>query len=123
MSKVFNKETGGVGEKIAEKYLKSKGYVILERNYKTDVGEVDIIANDGNYLVFIEVKARRTDEFGLPAEAVDERKQRKISMVAAQYIKRNMYFNSACRFDVIEIYLGTREINHIENAFDSYLKY
>ena len=117
MSKKFNKEIGNIGERIAEKYL------IVERNYKTDIGEIDIIANDGNYLVFVEVKAKNSLEFGFPSEEVDVRKQRKICMVAAQYIKRNMFFDSAVRFDVVEVYLNTREVNHIVNAFDSYLRY
>ncbi len=123
MSKKFNKEIGNIGERIAEKYLKNLGYIIVERNYKTDIGEIDIIANDGNYLVFVEVKAKNSLEFGFPSEEVDVRKQRKICMVAAQYIKRNMFFDSAVRFDVVEVYLNTREVNHIVNAFDSYLKY
>lgn len=123
MSKIFNKEKGNAGERIAEKYLKDLGYLIVARNYKTELGEIDLIANDGDTLVFVEVKSRRSDAYGFPSEAVDERKQRKLSMVASQYIKRNMFFGAAVRFDVVEVYFEEARVNHIENAFDSYLKY
>lgn len=123
MSKRFNKFTGDSGERIAEEYLKKRGYVILCKNFRTELGEIDLIASKDEYLVFVEVKARRGSGFGLPSESVTSSKQRKICMVASQYIKRNMYFGAAVRFDVIEVYLDTNEVNHIENAFDSYLKY
>ncbi len=123
MSKRFNKFTGDSGERIAEEYLKKRGYVILCKNFRTELGEIDLIASKDEYLVFVEVKARRGSGFGLPSESVTLSKQRKICMVASQYIKRNMYFGAAVRFDVIEVYLDTGEVNHIENAFDSYLKY
>lgn len=123
MSKRFNRDKGRVGEKIAEKYLKSRGYRIVERNFETDLGEIDLIVTDDKVLIFVEVKARSSLEFGSPCESVDKRKQRKINMVAGQYIKRNMYFGVAVRFDVLEIYLDDGNVNHIENAFDSYLKY
>ncbi|MBR6789218.1 MAG: YraN family protein [Clostridia bacterium] len=123
MNKKNNKTIGNNGEKIAEEYLKSKGYLILDRNFQTELGEIDIIASKDEYLVFVEVKAKRGDGFGYPSEAVTLSKQRKIAMVASQYVKVNMYFGSAMRFDVIEVYLAENRINHIENAFDSYLKY
>ena len=123
MSKQTNKLIGNSGEKIAESYLKNKGYLILERNYTTDLGEIDLIANDDGYLVFIEVKSKRGDGYGFPSEAVTLSKQRKIAMVASQYVKTNMYFGAPMRFDVIEVYFLENKINHIENAFDSYLKY
>ena len=86
-------------------------------------GDVIGTLSKGEYLVFVEVKARKSEAYGFPSESVTYAKQRKISMVASQYIKLNMYFGAAVRFDVIEVYLTEGRINHIENAFDSYLKY
>ncbi|HIV63822.1 MAG TPA: YraN family protein [Firmicutes bacterium] len=119
----LNKFKGSSGERIAEEYLKKEGYDILARNFRTRLGEIDIVASKGEYLVFVEVKARKSEAYGFPSESVTYAKQRKISMVASQYIKLNMYFGAAVRFDVIEVYLTEGRINHIENAFDSYLKY
>lgn len=118
-----NKIKGKKGEDIASKYLKNKGYEIICRNYKTETGEVDIIATDGQYLVFVEVKLRKNEDLGLPCEAVGRTKQRKISEVAAAYIASRQAFDAAVRFDVIEIYEQEQRINHIENAFDSFLRY
>lgn len=123
MSKHENKTSGGRGEKLAEKYLRDNGYRILARNFTTDIGEIDLIATDDEFLIFVEVKARMSDAYGEPAEAVDVRKQRKLSMVASQYIKKSMLFGAPARFDVIEVRLDTGKISHIENAFDSYLRY
>lgn len=123
MSKHDNKLRGNAGERIAEAYLKKQGYRIISRNFTTDSGEIDLIVTDDETLVFVEVKARQSDEFGFPSEAVDLQKQRKISMVASQYIKKNMLFGAPVRFDVVEVYLGTGETNHIINAFESYLRY
>ncbi len=119
----LNKFKGSSGERIAEEYLKKEGYDILARNFRTRLGEIDIVASKGEYLVFVEVKARKSEAYGFPSESVTYAKQRKISMVASQYIKLNMYFGAAVRFDVVEVYLTEGRINHIENAFDSYLKY
>lgn len=123
MSKLFNRVKGDAGERIAEKYLKKSGYRIISRNFKTAAGEIDLIVTDDETLIFIEVKARSSDEYGMPCEAVDLKKQRKINVVAGQFIKRNMYFGAAVRFDVVEVYLSDSKVNHIINAFDSYLKY
>ena len=109
---------GKKSEIIAADFLKQKGYKIVEVNHKNKVGEIDIIAQANDYLVFVEVKARMSRAFGDPLEAVDLRKQQKIRQVAELYliIKRKTNFN--CRFDVISI-LGNEnpEIAHIENAF------
>lgn len=113
--KIFNKITGDKGEILAQNYLKKKKYRILERNYHSNTGEIDIIAQDKKQIVFVEVKTRESNMFGNPSEAVDERKQFKIRMVAEAYLKENYLFDYPCRFDVVEVLDGY--INHIENAF------
>ncbi len=123
MNKRDNKLKGRSGEKIACAYLKKAGYEIFAENFSTDIGELDIVASDAESLVFIEVKTRMDDGFGTPAEAVNYHKRRKINEVASQYIKKFRYFDVPVRFDVIEVYLGSNKINHIVNAFDSYLRY
>ena len=120
---INNKIKGFCGEEIAAEYLKKHDYVILERNYTTDVGEIDIIAAGEGFLVFVEVKERLNENYGYAAEAVGVHRQRKISQVASQYIRKYRRFDVPVRFDVIEIYLEEKRVNHIENAFDSYLRY
>ena len=109
---------GKKSEIIASQFLKEKGYKILEVNHKNKVGEIDIIAKDKDYLVFVEVKARLSRAFGDPLEAVDNKKQEKIRQVAELYLIIKRKTNANCRFDVISI-LGDEnpEITHIENAF------
>ena len=113
----YKKFFGRSGEKRAAEYLKKEGYEILEKNYKTHVGEADIICAKDDYVVFVEVKTRVNDEFGAPSEAVDLKKQRKYVKVAEEYLLRNEKWDAPCRFDVIEIEDG--KINHIENAFSA----
>ena len=111
----YKKFLGRVGEQKAVDFLKKKGYKILETNYKTHVGEIDIIAEDNGTLVFVEVKTRLNDDFGQPSEAVTIKKQTKYYKVATEYLARQNKTDSLCRFDVIEIENG--KINHIEDAF------
>ena len=111
----YKKFLGRVGEKKAAEFLKEKGYKILETNYKTYLGEIDIIAEDNGVVVFVEVKTRSNDGYGAPSEAVDKRKQDKYYKVATEYLVREKKQDSLCRFDVIEIEKG--EINHIFDAF------
>ena len=113
-----NKDKGKKGESIGAQYLKKKGYLILEMNYRVRRGEIDIIAKKGDYVVFVEVKLRKNISHGMPKEAVDSRKQRQIISVAQEYIVKKKLFNKDFRFDVIEIIDGDSVfINHIENAF------
>ena len=113
----FNRRAIGTEyETLACEYLIRHGYQILCRNFRCRQGEIDIIARDRDYLVFIEVKYRRDEHEGDPAEAVDYRKQKKISRVAEYYCWEKRKLNQPCRFDVICV-LG-QEIRHIENAFD-----
>ena len=111
----YKKLLGRVGEKKAGEFLKKKGYKILETNYKTHVGEIDLIATDGETVVFVEVKTRINDDYGAPSQAVNAKKQEKYYKVATEYLVRNKKMDSQCRFDVVEIENG--EINHILNAF------
>ncbi|MBR2988221.1 MAG: YraN family protein [Clostridia bacterium] len=117
------KTIGNKGEKIAERFLKKKGYVIIDKNFSTDVGEIDIIcANDG-YLIFVEVKCRLNDNHGYAADAVNYHKRKKINQVASQYISKFKMYDYPVRFDVVEVYTEENRVVHIENAFDSYLRY
>lgn len=113
------KELGKWGEKLATKYLKLKGYRIIENNYSCKLGEIDIIAEKSNYLVFIEVKTRRSENFGLPQAAVDYRKQEKIKKVASYYIAYNNDKDLQVRFDVISILVWNLKprIEHFKGAF------
>lgn len=111
-----NRKTGSSYEKIAGEYLKLQGYEILEYNFRCRSGEIDIIAKDGEYLVFCEVKYRQNVGKGTPFEAVTIEKQKKISKVAAYYITRMNNINIPCRFDVVGI-LGN-EIRIVKNAFE-----
>ena len=102
-NKSNNYIVGKVGEKLASDYLKKKGYKILELNYINNIGEIDIIAKHKSTYVFVEVKYRENDNFGLPREAVNLYKQRKRRAVSNGYIKRHNLYNKTCRFDVVEI--------------------
>lgn len=108
---------GGWGEDIAERYLKKKGYLIVERNFRCKLGEIDIIALDGAELVFIEVKTRRNQKFGLPCEAVNITKIRHLKRTAAYYMILSSAEHKDARLDVIEILMedGQAYLHHIEN--------
>jgi putative endonuclease len=111
------KATGRSGEDLAAQHLVQQGYTILERNYRLRIGEVDIIARDEEYLVFIEVKTRRSKRFGSPFEAVDIRKQQQIVKIAAAYLQGK---ELPVRFDVVAVHLNGQDV-HIEvlkNAFE-----
>jgi putative endonuclease len=105
---------GLFGERIAENFIKSKGYKIVMKNYRCKLGEIDLIAERGNLLVFIEVKTRSNDKFGKGFEAVTHKKVDKIRKVATVYLLQKK-LQREVRFDVISIDKG--EITHIEGAF------
>ena len=119
----MNNFLGQKGEDIAARYLKKKGYTILERNYRTKNSEIDIIAKKGDTLCFVEVKARSSQLYGTPSQAVNYYKIKKISRGAMAYMSR-ITEDLCIRFDVIEVYHNPRsffsryQINHIENAFE-----
>ncbi len=98
------RKTGSHYEELAANYLKRQGYEILERNYRDRLGEIDIIAMEGKYLVFAEVKYRRNLKSGYPEEAVSRQKQQRIRHTAAYYLYRHGYDEETpCRFDVVSI--------------------
>ncbi len=106
---------GRNGEDIACQYLKRANYTILERNFRCRSGEIDIVALDGEYIVFIEVKYRKDNSFGYPRESVNYYKQRNISRVASYYLLIKNAYDQNCRFDVVEIIGESVEL--IQNAF------
>lgn len=119
-SNLTSRETGAAGERLAASYLEKKGYTIAERNYRCIFGEIDLIARDGSTIVFIEVKSRRSKEFGDPESSVGRTKQIKLSKIALAYLNERNFENQSARFDVIAILMqrNGNEIRHIQNAFD-----
>ena len=110
---------GEKGEGIAVAFLKKRGYRILEQNFKTRIGEIDIIANDSGTLVFIEVKTRESIAYGRPFEAVTYFKRKKISRVAMLYLKKLQEI-PPCRFDIVSVFYqkGRPECELIRDAFE-----
>jgi len=111
---------GKSGEEAAARYLKNKKFRIIERNFRFLKGEIDIIAYERKTLVFIEVKARKSKEFGSPEEAVTPLKQRQIKRVAKGFIAKNHLREVKCRFDVLSLFFDEKngcKINHIQDAF------
>ena len=114
---MFN--SGKTGETAAAKYLKGKGYKILDRNFRKTYGELDIVAQKDENIAFVEVKTRKSVDFGTPAEFVTLRKQKKLIKAAYAYIQEHD-LDAEFTFDIVEVYLAGRkikEINHIINAF------
>ena len=111
---------GASSESLAAWYLKKSGYKILEHNYRTPLGEIDIIAKEKKTIVFVEVKSRRSIRYGNPKWAVTPRKQRKISMVALQYLKSTRQMAERARFDVVTVISNRDEpqIELVKNAFE-----
>lgn len=118
-----NKTIGKQGEVLARQYLRSQGYQILEENFRTKIGEIDLIAQKGETICFVEVKTRQSCFQGHPYEAVDPWKIRKLSQMAVSYLKYKYgTIEIQSRFDVISIVQhkeGPARIQHIKNAFDS----
>jgi len=106
------------GENTAALYMEKSGFVIIERNYRRTACEVDIIALEGDVLVFTEVKARSSTMGGCGREAVNRRKQQRIIRGALNYIAENSMDDKCGRFDVAEVDLNTGEVNYIRNAFE-----
>ena len=117
-----NQAVGALGEQTAADYLAKLGYRILERNFRSRGGEVDIVAKDRQgCIAFVEVKTRRSLAYGLPQQAVTTRKQRQISKGALSWLSRNRLHDCSARFDVIAVLLqngAEPQLEHIINAFD-----
>lgn len=111
------REIGDFGEELTVSYLEKKGYRILDRNYSKPFGEIDVIAIKDDLIAFVEVKTRKSDDFAYAAEAVDFYKQQRIRRASQAYLVENDMTDFLMSFDVSEIYLDTRKINYIENAF------
>ena len=114
----MNRRTmGGQGEADAQAYLTQKGLDVVETNYRRRTGEIDLVARQGETVVFVEVKRRVNLRYGRPAEAVTRAKQARILRTALLYLQEKCLWDCPVRFDVIEMLPGT--IRHIENAFDA----
>jgi len=101
--KNYRQKLGSAGEKIAEKYLKDKGYRIKQKNFRVREGEIDLVAEFQDTLVFVEVKTRTSARFGPPEEAVDLKKRQKYSAVIEKYLEKNKIKNVIWRFEIISL--------------------
>ena len=113
-------EFGEQGEQLAADFLRKQGYQLLARRFRTKIGEIDIIAQKGGTIVFVEVKTRSSSFYGTPAQAVNRRKQTKIINVALNYLNYTNNYNAPIRFDILEVMNsgnGMTVSNHITNAF------
>ena len=113
------KALGQKGEELVVAYLERSGYTILERNWRCERGELDIVAKEGSVLVFVEVKTRRSTRCGTAQEAVDARKQKKLRHLAHQFIHTTSTTAAQYRFDVVAVNVNATEntVTHIRNAF------
>ncbi len=111
------------GERLAERFLRRLGYTIVDRRTRGGLGEIDLVAVDQRTIVFVEVKSRRSHHRGHPAEAVDPRKQRRLTRLALSWLKRHDLLNARARFDVVAVTWPKTErsptIKHIRNAFEA----
>lgn len=117
--RLFNKSLGDRGERLAVKFLRKQGYKIIERNFRIKSGEVDIIAKDGNQLVFVEVKTRSSSNQEFLRASVNRGKGKRITKTALYYLKKNKYQGMTARFDVVFIIVtnGSHKIELVKDAF------
>ncbi len=114
-----SRSAGKKGEDLACKFLKKDKYKILEKNFSCRQGEIDIIAEDRNgVLCFVEVKARSTEDYGLPVEAVTHSKQKRLLATAFIYLENKKIKSKDMRFDIVSVDLVNKESQIIKNAFD-----
>ncbi len=113
-------ELGATGERLAENFLKKKGYRIVGKNIRSPFGEIDLVAEERRTLVFVEVKTRSGNEFGFPEEAVIQKKQKRLARLASWYVMTRRKTGAACRFDILAVELAGGEFNFrlIQNAFE-----
>lgn len=114
---MYKENKGYEYEEIAKKYLLKNNYKIIEQNFTSKFGEIDIIASKDGIIAFIEVKGRKNTAYGMPREAVTIYKQHRIIKAAKFFLLKKGYDDIQCRFDVIEIILDDRVLNHLEDAF------
>jgi putative endonuclease len=111
---------GAYGERVAARHLQDQGLVLLARNWRCPDGEVDLVLRDGDDIVFCEVKTRRGDQFGTPAEAIGLRKIRKLRQLANRWLAESGIQPGGIRFDVVEVrpqHRGATRVAHIRSAF------
>ena len=116
------KELGRKGEEIALSFLKKKGYHILDKNFRCPLGELDIVAREGDQIIFIEVKTRRSSGFGPPEESLNYIKKKRLTRLALFYLTNNRLKGVCCRFDVVAIVFKKEKveaIHLIKNAFEA----
>lgn len=122
MPPTYRRRTGDRGEKLAQAFLRSKGYGILETNYRCREGEIDVVAQTGDCLVFAEVRTRRGSDFGAPEESLTGAKQQRLAALAELYIQSHENLPPQWRIDVVAVELDDRgrvsRIELIENAVD-----
>ena len=117
------KSLGARGERVAARFLKRQGYIIVGHGQRDRIGEIDLVAVDDKVIVFVEVKTRTSHDRGHPAEAVDRNKQRQLTRVALSYLRRHDLLEYRARFDVVAITWPSEQkqptIEHIKNAFEA----
>jgi putative endonuclease len=123
MRTLLTRLLGDKGERLAARFLRQQGLRIIARNFKNHIGEIDLIALDGDQVVFVEVKTRKSTKFGQPVEAVGYAKQKKITQVALSYLKKHKLMERSTRFDIVGIIWPdgskTPEVKHYRHAFDA----
>ena len=122
MAEDHRQSLGKLGENLACDALERRGYAITARRYRSKLGEIDIVARDGDTTVFVEVKARAGDDFGGGAEAITRWKQRRLTLMALDYLARHRLEDTPCRFDVVTVDIVTGQpprIEIYEHAFES----
>ena len=118
MIELNNKQLGAQGETWALEYFLASGYSLIEKNYRIKAGEIDLIVENQEWVVFVEVKTRLGTNYGYAFESVDSRKQKKIANTSLMYLQKNRMSDVQVRYDVIEVYpMGEERVNHFENAF------
>ncbi len=123
MRTLLTKFLGDKGERHAARFLKKQGFRIIARNYKNQFGDLDLIALDGDQVVFVEVKTRQSTRFGEPVEAVGYAKQKKLTQLALAYLKKHKLLDKSARFDIVGIVWpdGSKkpDVKHYRNAFEA----
>ena len=123
MKRFLHKLIGDRGERAAVRFLKRKGFKILAKQYRNQFGEVDVIALDGSQIVFVEVKTRQSTDAGQPFEAVDRRKQQKLTKLALVWLKKYKRLEQSARFDIVSVIWPQNsaepQIQHFVNAFEA----